>query len=197
MEGRRKELLLLVLAVVALGVALYTFRAKPAATPPAPAAGTPEATETGKEEAASSAGQEAQAAAAAGQTEGTAQGQRNPFATPGATETAAAPAATTKGAAAAAAGMTDTTRPAGDTEPAPGPQPAAQPSGSEAEKPSLTLTGVVNGRPNVAIIRQDDRRYFVKVGDTVGDYRVKTIANQQVVLVGAQGKVTLRMGGRQ
>jgi hypothetical protein len=49
----------------------------------------------------------------------------------------------------------------------------------------------------VAILRQEDRRYFVKVGDTVGDYRVKSIGSRQVVLANQQGKVILRMGGRQ
>jgi hypothetical protein len=49
----------------------------------------------------------------------------------------------------------------------------------------------------VAILRQDDQRYFVKVGETVAGYRVQSISNQQVVLAGSQGKVTLRMGGRQ
>ena len=63
---------------------------------------------------------------------------------------------------------------------------------------SLTLTGIIDGRQTVAILRQNDQRYFVKVGDFIGDgYRVQSIGNQQVVLAGQQGKVILRMGGRQ
>jgi hypothetical protein len=63
---------------------------------------------------------------------------------------------------------------------------------------SLTLTGIVEGKPDVAILRQGDQRFFVKVGDPIGGgYRVQSIGNQQVVLAGQQGKVILRMGGRQ
>lgn len=201
MEGRRKEVLLLALAVAALGLALYTFRSKPAPTAaPAPAAGTQEATKTGTESGGpSAAGTEGEEQVKA--TPGTAAAgeQRNPFAAPGgAAGSAAMPAGTQKpttakaqaSAAAAATGV----------EPPPGPQPGApaQPTPEQPEKPSLTLTGIVNGKPNVAILRQDDQRYFVKVGDTVGgNYRVQSIGSQQVVLSGQQGKVILKMGGRQ
>jgi type II secretory pathway component PulC len=78
------------------------------------------------------------------------------------------------------------------------PQPTGQqPPQGESAKPSLTLTGIVRGKPDMAILRKDDQRYFVKVGETVDGYRVQSISNQQVVLAGPQGKVTLRMGGRQ
>jgi hypothetical protein len=63
---------------------------------------------------------------------------------------------------------------------------------------SLTLTGIVEGKSDVAILRQGDQRLFVKVGDSIGGgYRVQSIGNQQVVLAGPQGTVILRMGGRQ
>jgi hypothetical protein len=63
---------------------------------------------------------------------------------------------------------------------------------------SLTLTGIIDGKQSVAILRQDDQRFFVKAGDLVGEgYRVQSIGRQQVVLAGQQGNVILRMGGRQ
>jgi hypothetical protein len=209
MEGRRKEVLLLVLAVLALGVALYTFRSKPQPKPGAPAAQTPEGTAPAKPAAA------AATPGAAGEQPGTltpagaaaAAAQRNPFAPPTAevaqlmpqpgTPRAAASAAAGSAAAATTAGGEPGPAPSGAEGPAPAVQPPGLPPGTEPE-PSFTLTGIVNGKPNVAILRQDGQRYFVKVGDAVGDsYRVKAIGNQQVVLVGQQGKVTLRMGGRQ
>lgn len=208
MEGRRKEVLLLVLALVALGVALYTFRGKPGPQPAAPVAETPEGTASARRPAApSTGGTEGEQAgtvtpgtALAG---GAAGAQRNPFVAPGA-EVAAAETTprpgTPRAAASAAVGSAAATPTAGGE---PGPTPPGEAGGQPAPagtatKTSFTLTGIVNGKPNVAILRQDDRRYFVKVGDAVGDgYRVKAIGNQQVVLVGQQGKVTLRMGGRQ
>ncbi len=186
MEGRRKEIMLLLLAVVALGVGFYTFR-KPA-PPPAPTAARPEGTKPGKEAAEPSAVGPQGAPVGPGATT-TAGEQRNPFAAP---SEGAPTQPTPKTGEPAAAGPP----PAGG-EPAPTPAPSTQPAPNEPEKPTLTLTGVVRGRPDVAILRQDDRRYFVKVGETVGDYRVLTILSQQVVLAGPSGKVTLRMGGRQ
>jgi hypothetical protein len=205
MEGRRKEVLLLVLAVLALGVALYTFRGKPAPTSPAPVAEKPEGTAPAKEPAASLAGgREGEQAGTPGTapTAGAAGAQRNPFVAPGA-EIAAAQmtpkAGTPKATASAAVGSAGAIPTAGgEPGPAPAGQPGGQPAPGTPAKAAFTLTGIVNGKPNVAILRQDDRRYFVKVGDAVGDgYRVKAIGSQQVVLVGQQGKVTLRMGGRQ
>jgi len=193
MEGRRKEVLLLVLALLALGVALYTFRGKPESQPAAPVAETPEGTAPTRQAAASTArgpegGQPGTAPAA-----GAAVAQRNPFVAPG-TGVAAA-GLTPRAAASAAVGSAGATTAAGGE---PGPTPAGQAVPGTETQASFTLTGIVNGKPNVAILRQDDQRYFVKVGDTVGDgYRVKSIGSQQVVLVGQQGKVTLRMGGRQ
>ena len=202
MEGRRKEVLLLVLALLALGVALYTFRGKP--QPAAPGAKPPEGTAPATQVAAGTTGG-AEGGQARAVTPGTvaaaggAGAQRNPFVAPGAEIAAAPQPGTPKAAASAAAGSAAGATTAGGE---PGPTPAGpaggQPAPGTETKASFTLTGIVNGKPNVAILRQDDRRYFVKVGDTVGDgYRVKSIGSQQVVLVGQQGKVTLRMGGRQ
>jgi hypothetical protein len=175
MEGRRKEIILLVLAVAALGIALYTFRGnKPAPAPaPVPAATAPGAA---RDEAAPGARGEQAATGAAQGTEGDASAAaRNPFSTPGGVE--AAPDV------------------GGDSETMVEPPPDTAPGEGGA---SLTLTGIVDGKQSVAILRQDDQRFFVKVGDLVGEgYRVQSIGSQQVVLVGQQGKVILRMGGRQ
>ncbi len=180
MEGRRKEVLLLALALVALGLALYTFRGKPASAPPPAAPAAPEPARVAKldtAQAPDSAEQGQQQAGTetpdAGLDAGAA--QRNPFSTP-----EAAPAPTAPG-------------------PVPtGSKPAVAPDMPEWADSSLTLTGIVEGKPDVAILRQGDQRFFVKVGDPIsGGYRVQSIGDQQVVLAGQQGQVILRMGGRQ
>lgn len=188
MEGRRKEVLLLVLAVAALGIALYSFRGKPA---PPPAGGTPVASEAGAAPAQGNAdksavtqeGEQQAGASAEGSSEAAAGGaQRNPFSAPGASVEVGATVGPEAGAEGSAV-----------TEPGMGPE-QAEPGGEVG----LTLTGIVDGKQTMAILRQNDQRYFVKVGDLVGDgYRVQSIGRQQVVLAGQQGKVILRMGGRQ
>jgi len=188
MEGRRKEVLLLVLAVVALGIALYSFRGKPA---PPPQGGTPVASEPGAAPAEGNADKSAVTQEGEQQAEGSEEGsseaaaggaQRNPFSAPGASAAVGSDVAPEAGAEGSAA-----------TEPGMGPE-QAEPGGEMG----LTLTGIVEGKQTVAILRQNDQRYFVKVGDLVGDgYRVQSIGRQQVVLAGQQGKVILRMGGRQ
>jgi len=179
MEGRRKEILLLVLALAALGLALYTFRGNKAPAPPPPAEPAPQqevadssASAEAEQEATGDVEGEASSAAASGR-------QRNPFSAPG-----------TPGIA--------PEMPAGNAEGASEGDPGEISLAGELEQPSLVLTGIVDGSPTVAILRQDDQRFFVKVGDFVGDgYRVQSIARQQVVLAGHEGNVILRMGGRQ
>jgi hypothetical protein len=201
MEGRRKEVMLLILAVVALGVAVWTFRGKPAPPPPAAVAkadGEAKPGDDGKQ--AQDTTPEApvgQGSQAGGVTAGAAPAgqQRNPFATPGGGEGAPVAAAPSGAAKPPAGEQPAATGPiTGPGQPVTGTPPL--PEGSEGSK--LTLSGVVEGKPTVAILRQDDKRFFVKVGDQVGDgYRVQSIRGQQVVLVSAQGKLVLRMGGRQ
>jgi len=174
MQNRGKEILLLVLALAALGVALFTFRGKPSPTAP-PAEPTAAQGESEREVAAAPASGEPDRLTAAGAAP---EGNRNPFAAPG-----TVPVAPEPGAEPSAAGP-ETAAPT--TEPTP------------ASDKALTLTGIVEGKPAVAIIRQEDQRYFVRAGDQVGDhYRVQAIGRHQVTLVGPEGKVILRMGGRQ
>jgi hypothetical protein len=203
--GRRKDILLLVLAVVALAVAVYTFRRKPPPTaaqqPAAATAPVKSKTQVAK------AGEAPKGAGPAGTGLPSSGATRNPFEGPGA--------------GAAAAGAEAGKKPAGTSEKAPegkwqrAPAPAViQPpispnatspgatvQGTKAGKsqPStLTLNGIVAGKQTMAVIREGDQRYYVKVGDRVGDrYRVQTITQKEVVLVGSEGKVILRMGGRQ
>lgn len=179
MEGRRKEVILLVLALAALGLALYTFRAKPTPAPPAgPAvaaqpAPAPEPTRP-QVPGLARAGQEQAGLTepAAGANAGDV--QRNPFSAPG--------------------GSPGPMAPPPQSGPA-GPEDSDMPEWADG---SLTLTGIVEGKPDVAILRQGDQRLFVKVGDPIGGgHRVQSIGNHQVVLAGPQGTVILRMGGRQ
>jgi hypothetical protein len=165
MEGRRKEVLLLVVAACALAVALITFLGRSGPPPPPP----PPASER------AAAGPNEQEQADAEEAEG-AEGEsnRNPF-SPGDVEATS------------------------DLPPSdPGPGSDLPPTPPDPMGGSLKLTGIVVGKPSVAIIHEDGERYFVRVGEQIGDaYRVQQIGRQQVVLVGQEGTVTLRMGGRQ
>lgn len=192
--GRRKDVLLLVLAVVALGVAFYTFRGKPASPGAAPAAATapqPKKEEAKKEETGGGPGLPSAALPGGG--------TRNPFQGP---EGGAAPAGRNP--------ATAPQKPAG--APAPASQPAVNPlpvparplpaapgsAKTQAPAATLALNGIVAGKQAMAVIREGDQRYYVKVGDRIGDrYRVQSISSKEVVLVGSEGKVILRMGGRQ
>lgn len=173
MEGRSKEILLLVLAVAALGVAVYTFTGKRgSSTEPAPPA--------------AARGEQAEVAVAEAPDEGTpteegAEGEtrgaapvRNPFSAPG------APPERPTGAAAEPAGEPD--------------RPVAV-----AEAPSVTrlkLEGVMTGRYTMAVIRHEGKPYFVKVGDEVAErYRVQEIrSGREVVLIGQGGAIVLKAG---
>lgn len=173
MQGRGKEIILLVLAVGALGLALYTFRGKPtpaAAPEPAP----PAPREAAEREVAEMPGEEATSEEGAeGETAG---GIRNPFSAPesGGTVEAGEAEGTDLGAA----------------EPPPGEQP--QPPTATGFK----LEGIMTGPPPFAVIRYGDRPYFAKVGDEIADgYRVDLIRGErEVVLTGQHGTIVLRTG---
>jgi hypothetical protein len=179
MEGRRKEVILLVLALAALGLALYTFRAKPTPAPPAGpavAAQPAPAPEPTRPQIPGLAGGDQQQAGTAEPAAGDDAGdvQRNPFSAPDGSPGPMAPPSHS------------------------GPAGPEEPDIPEWTDGSLTLTGIVEGKPDVAILRQGDQRLFVKVGDPIGGgYRVHSIGNHQVTLAGPQGTVILRMGGRQ
>jgi hypothetical protein len=203
--GRRKDVLLFVLAVAALVVAVYTFR-KPAPST-APKADTAVATKTKHEKKAGEAESGKKAQEVAGPTGAlpATSATRSPFEGPGAagvTEAGKKPEATTgKNPAAkpqqpplAAAPMQGGPKPTS----APG-KAQASPAGKQgtASGQTLTLNGVLAGRQAMAVIRQGDQRYYVRAGDRVDRYRVQSISQKEVVLVGSEGKVILRMGGRQ
>jgi hypothetical protein len=188
MSRRSKDVLLLVLALVALIVALYTFRRKPApVTQAKPVAAA-------KTEVAKPAEGEAKPApvspGAAGET-------RNPFAGPGAAGAVALPEATAKPPAPAAAQPPVTPAPTVTATPPVTPLPPPTAAGVAAPEQELALAGIVAGRRNMAVIREGDKRYYASVGDRIGGYRVQAIGEHEVVLAGREGKVILRMGGRQ
>ena len=202
--GRRKDVLLFVLAIAALVVAVYTFR-RPLQGPPAKQTAATTPAKTGRETA--KAGGEAGAQKGAGQmgTSLPAGGaMRSPFEGPGAAAGAAAagkkpqatPGKTPEGAGQQTPGPSVTPLPMG---PKPSPLPALPgPKPASAQAQTLTLNGILAGRQAMAVIRQGEQRYYVRVGDRVADrYRVQTITQKEVVLVGSEGKVILRMGGRQ
>ena len=177
MQGRGKEIMLLVLALGALGLALYTFRGKPASAPAPSGPAAPAAEEAGEEVA--EAPTEGTAATEGGEQASAA--GTDPFSLPGATAGAGS-----AGTGEAGAG--------GET------QVPVEPPPGETEGPpiqtGLTLAGVVTGQPSLAVIRYEGKRYYVKVGDSVADtYRVEAIrGGSEVVLAGQQGTVVLRTG---
>lgn len=195
MGSRGKEILLLVLAVVALAFAVYTFRPKqsPQAAPPA----VPTAQRSGAD--ALSAGapgaDEPQSATAEAGAGGAGTVARDPFAEPGSGGASGkAPselAGAIAGASAPSGGGQETTPAAPEVAPS-----AAGTEGTEAG--GFKLTGIVAGPQPLALVRQGDQRYFLKVGDRIGDrYRVRAIRTTEVELVSEADTITLRMGGRQ
>ena len=181
MTRHKKEIAVLVVALVILGVSLFTMMRRNAPRPATEQAKAPSETakprqpaEAGPEEAGGPASQEGASS-------------RDPFAAlPGAPEGPSAPPEETPGTAGQEPGVKPPAPPAG-AEGAPG----------EAAKPDITLTGIITGQPSVAVIYHGDQRRYARVGDRIGDYRVQTIGRQEVVLVGPTGKLILRMGGRQ
>jgi len=203
MTRRGKDVLLLVLAVVALVVALYTFRHKPAPAP-APQAQATAASAAGKEKAK---GGEATESPGATQTASATGAPRNPFAGPGPEGVVAASTPEVKPVGPAPAGPKVSEgkgEPVPSIPPTPAPAAASMPplpgagqtAGPRPEQ-GLTLTGIVRGRRTMAVIREGEKRYYAVVGDRIGDYRVQTIGQREVVLADREGKVILRMGGRQ
>jgi hypothetical protein len=180
MKRSPKEVVLLVLALIALVAAVWTFQRKP--TPSAAPGATAETGDTKRNAKKNGDGDQ-------GNAGGGPQGEaaRNPFVAPGAQDQAPQKPV-----------------PAGDSQ-APGAipgQPAEQPGAApepqnDAPVPTLRLSGIVAGNPSVAVIYQDDERHFVREGDRIGDYRVQTIKRQEVVLVGGDRKLILNAGGRQ
>lgn len=174
MQGRAKEILLLALAVAALGLALYTFRGKPA---PSPVAGpTPAAPgEAAEQEVAEAPSEEA--ATEGGADAGSAGRIRNPFSAPGGPEPELA-------------------EDAGEGEPAGlgavEPPPALEPPTATGFK----LEGIMTGPPPFAVIRYGERPYFARIGDEVVDgYHVEAIRGErEVVLSGQHGTIVLRTG---
>jgi len=173
MQGRGKEILLLVLAVGALGVALYTFRGKPKPAPPPPAP-----TQPAKQQVAEAPGEDV--AAEQGSGEAAAGPAVDPFSVPSGGPTAE---------------PTEGTEPSGPEligpppeEPLPGAQPPSE--------TGLKLEGIVAGMPTVAVIRHGDTPYFVTVGQQVAEgYRVEAIRGEgEVVLAGQHGRIVLRTG---
>jgi len=204
MGRRSKDILLLVLAVIALVVALYTFRRKPQPVPsakPAATAAVDEARPQGekaREEKPASGKEQALAPVGSGGA------TRNPFEVPGEGPSAAAQSGRKPETSSEQA-------PAGKSQemqapfvfPLPSATKPPTVSAATGSKPGtsqmqLTLNGILSGPQSMAVIREGDKRYYVKVGDRVGDrYRVQAITQKEVVLTSSEGKVILRMGGRQ
>ena len=66
-----------------------------------------------------------------------------------------------------------------------------------AEQSALTLAGIAEGNPKIAILKQGEACYFAGIGDSVGGYVVKLIGANEVMLVDSQGEMVLQIGESQ
>jgi hypothetical protein len=61
----------------------------------------------------------------------------------------------------------------------------------------ITLSGIIEGDPPVAIFRRGDNRFFVKPGDQfAGNYRVIEISSQSVTVAHGSKRQSLLIGGK-
>jgi len=192
---RGKEILLLVLAVVALAFAVYTFRPKQEPQPASPAVATAQEGDADAPSAARPEGDESPLATAEAGADGAGTVARNPFAAPGQGGASSEAPSELAGALAGAGAPSEGGQPAAPAAP----EPASSNAGQEGtEAGSFKLTGIVAGPQPLAVVRQGDQRYFLKVGDRIGDhYRVRAIRTTEVELVSEADTIILRMGGRQ
>lgn len=88
----------------------------------------------------------------------------------------------------------------GTLPPFPAPDPGGlRPLGVNLAPPVsnvLWLSGVIDGRPRVALLRKGDSRYLVKEGDTFDGYRVVKVGANSVTIQRGRSKRTLRVGER-
>ncbi len=61
------------------------------------------------------------------------------------------------------------------------------------EKKTFTLLGISMGKKNIAVIRdiKANKDYYCSIGDPVGDYQVKEILRDKVVLTSANGDLEI------
>lgn len=202
MATRNRDLLFLGLAVAFLITAIWLVRRQ---APPAAAPGASAPPAVARVAPPAPAPKAAELAAPKPLDAPSAQPARNPFAAPpGAVRAAeAAKKPAPKATAPAPVPPPVTPAPLAPTPAPAAPSPALPPLSSAAAplvKASAgpTLSGVIGGstRTPTAIIRDGSQRYFAKQGDKIGGrYTVQSVSSQTVVLVSAQGKLILKMGG--
>lgn len=61
-------------------------------------------------------------------------------------------------------------------------QEAAKPAVARPAAPAVTVTGIVSGPAQTAILSNAGRSYLVRIGDRLGDYRVSAIGPRSVTL---------------
>jgi hypothetical protein len=224
MDKQKKELILLTVGLVAIGLAVYfTFRPKAPAAAPENAAPTAskaaapaqppgqetQKAEAGREERQAGTAAEKQApkqVSAVATDEPLSKPGRDPFQGP---DFASASPAAAGGAAASmrpagASGSAQRIPPLPVVPPlsliasaiAGGAQPPLGFAAAPQEK--LRVTGIIQGDPNVAILRKGERRFIVREGDPVGSqYTVTKISARRVVLsAGEHDQVILYLSGR-
>lgn len=74
----------------------------------------------------------------------------------------------------------------------PTPSQAVQPTGTpKPAAPAVTVTGIVSGPAQTAILSNAGRSFVVRVGDRMGDYRVSAIGPRSVTLATGTSKFKL------
>ena len=74
------------------------------------------------------------------------------------------------------------------------PRPPVTARPTTPRKPYV-LIGVVESSPSIAIFRQEDTRYFVRSGNKLGPFVVRSVSTQRVVLVLGKQQHSLVLGG--
>jgi hypothetical protein len=202
MEKKKKELILLGLAVVLILVTAVTLLPKkPKVSQAVAAASSSSGSKTSDSKPASKEAAKTGKGAALptpGELLGGSSGNspnRNPFAAPAAAR--AATNSTTPSAAKPAATAAPAGTPAGNGNLPPffpqNPNPMAA---AAAPVEPLQLSGVMLGDQTIAVVRRGETRFFVHVGDAVENYRVTSIGSSRITLKSKEGnQIILHLGG--
>lgn len=75
------------------------------------------------------------------------------------------------------------------------PRPITPPKPVQPRKPYV-LTGVIESNPSIAIFRQEDTSYFVRPGNKLGPFVVRSVSTQRVVLALGKQQHSLALGGK-
>jgi len=201
MEKRGKEIILLVLALLLVGITVITLFPKKSKAPQAVAAvnNVEQQKTAATQEKATAEGEVKTNLPAPGELLGTSPNSspnRNPFAAPASAGIATQPTPAATASKPMTSGGSANVAPTGSgTLPPFFPQNPNPALGATPAEP-LQFVGLMGGGDPMAIIRRGETRYFVHVGEVVDNYRVTSIGSGRVTLKSKEGnKIILHLGG--